>query len=210
MPSISAFRRYALAPDKMFAEVVFISRGASRSVTSPLGRKGSGSSVTVGDYQRPMCMPTHAPMSSKRIFCTLAATVLFSGSPTVIRAQERGDLPGADELGKRWRLVGSTDFAVIYIDTARVKTADTHRSDVWLFLHLHSRSPSPGGWFDRTIDHVRVNCSTSLVEGLYSSSWYDRETHVRTMGTGQLQVLPSMANSTAMAMRICKVLRPIR
>ena len=147
-------------------------------------------------------------MRSGKWFCLCTAVILTAvGAAGTASAQESGALPAKSDIGKRWRLVGDNGFAVVYLDSSRVSRIDASRADVWLYLELYSRSPSPGGWFDRTVDHVRVNCSDLVVEGLYSTSWYDHDTFIKTMGTGVLQSLPPSTNTKPMAERVCSLLK---
>lgn len=140
-------------------------------------------------------------------FPVLLAATLLCLPASQLGAQETGSLPAAGQVGKQWRLVGDNSFAIVYVDTTRVSRVDSNRIDIWLYLELYSRSPSPGGWFDRTVDHVRVNCATVSVEGLFSTSWYDRDRFIKTIGTGDLQPLPPSTNTRPMAEQVCKTVR---
>lgn len=137
----------------------------------------------------------------------LIAMVLFFGFANSGAAQERGVPPDRAEIGKTWRLLGETDFSTVFLDHSRIFRVDSDRADVWLYLELRSRSPSPGGWFDRTVDHVRVNCATTAIEGLFSTTWYDKNAFIKTMGTGVLQPLPATTNTRPMAEQVCAALR---
>lgn len=141
--------------------------------------------------------------------CTLfvwTTLAMLTITPQESRAQEVGALPASTEIGRQWRKLGDNGFALIYLDTVRVSRADADRKDVWLYLELYSRSPSPNGWFDRTVDHVRVNCSTLTVEGLFSTTWYDGSIFIKSLGTGAMQAIPGTTPTRPMAEQVCKAI----
>jgi hypothetical protein len=136
--------------------------------------------------------------------------LLLLAVPFAVQAQSESSLPDSAELGKRWAYVGETDFSKLYLDTSRISPIDGSRADIWVHQVLHIRSAQGGDWLDRSVDHVRVNCQTPTVEGIFSTAWYDEGKLVKTMGDGTLHPLGSSTNSTETAAGLCKAIARTR
>lgn len=140
----------------------------------------------------------------------LLALVLLSVAPKVVIAQSDSALPVAADIGNRWTYVGESDFSKFYLDTSRISPVDAARADLWVHQILHIRSAQYGDWLDRSVDHVRVNCETPTIEGIFSTTWYDEGKFVKTMGDGTLHQLPASTNSTETAAALCKAIARTR